>query len=164
MKILALRMVPSHEFAAALRELKRAQPEAQITAVLMTPHGRADAAAVLGPERVEVAEPADRWELWRSLRRRRFDQVLLFARTQARPSPRAWPAYVVALSVPAHQRRLVTGGRTRRIGWLYLLSEFALFPVMAVGALVLWAAALKLVGVILAADLLRGGYGRRGGR
>jgi len=161
-RILALRMVPSHEFAAALRELKRAQPEAEITAVLMTPHGRADAAAVLGAERVEVAEPATRWRLWRSLRRRRFDQVLLFARTQARPSPQAWPAYMVALSVPARQRRLVTGGRTRRIGWSYLLSEIALFPVVTVGALALWVVPLMLIAAVLAVDVLRGGYGRRG--
>ena len=163
MKILALRMMPSHQFVEALREVKRRHPQSEISALLMTAGGGEETAELLGPQQVIVAGGgiSGRWRRWQSLRQRRFDQVLVFARPQGRPSPRAWPAYAVALTIPAAERRLVMGQRTRRIGWVYLLTELALCPIAVAGAFVLWSMPLALAALVLAVDAVCRAAGSR---
>lgn len=157
MRILALRLLPSHEFIRALRALSQAHPDFEVTALLMTGAGRDEVQAELQGHCLEVMAGglAHRWQLWRRLRRRGFDRVLVFTRAQARPWPRAWPACALALLVPAAERRLVSGGKARRLDWVYIFEELALFPAVSMGAFVLWLAPLALVAVVLGADLVR---------
>jgi len=168
MRILALRTLPSHEFLQALQALRMTHPGCEVTAVLMTARGKPEIEAMLGGERVMVVGGPDGW--WRlawSLRRRRFDQALIFARHPARSSPRAWPAHALALVAPAAERRLVTPELARRFGWGCFLMDVALAPLVTAGALLLWLASLALVAVVLGADALRGvagsGRGAHGG-